>query len=151
MVPDGETLQDWDQPQADLVVDPAELRAMGQDARALSRILTVGSQASGATYTAAASLTGDGFTTGAALQNTMARFFRQSKNLYDDCMRIAEHLDDTGTVHVALEAEIETELRAATQALGPRGTPSILALAEESPPPTEIAGMWGQDGSDARI
>ncbi|MGW3295851.1 hypothetical protein ACWC9S_17925 [Streptomyces xiamenensis] len=150
VVPDGETLQDWDQPQADLVVDPEELRAMGEDAHALSRILTAGPQASGTTYSAAAALSNDGFATGSALHHTMARFFRQSMNLHNDCVRVGDHLTGTSTAHATLEEDIATQLRSATQDLQYPGSPSIVPLADVQP--TEIAGVWGgEGGADARV
>lgn len=100
VVPDGETLQDWDQPQADLVVDPEELRAMGEDAHALSRILTAGPQASRTTYSAAAALSNDGFATGSALHHTGALLPAVDESAQRLCARRrSPHRHQHGTCH----------------------------------------------------
>ncbi|ARQ68198.1 hypothetical protein [Streptomyces marincola] len=120
--------------EADLQVRPEELTRIGEAARGLGGDLVgKGLGASDSSYTAASTLLGSGLDSGAGLRHTMARFFRKTMDLKEDCDRIDEHLTGTVRSHSALEHDLLGQLRTARAPALPTagGNPAIDALLRE--------------------
>jgi hypothetical protein len=108
----------------DLAVPTEELSRIGGDAgRVGAGFVGQATQAAGNCHAAASALSAAGLQSGAALRHAMQRFSEKSTELSRDCSHIQEHLSMTTTSHVALEQDINADLRNA-QATSSTLTPS---------------------------